>query len=94
MTDSTTLSSRQMAKLLKRITLHDNDIVLVKQSRFNEDEVMDVLRRGVERLGLGMVYVVIVEDFDDIKVLNHQEMNAHGWYHASQINKVTDRMRK
>ena len=92
MTTATALSSRQMARLLKKVSLHDSDIVLVKQSKFNEDEVLEVLRKGVERLNIGTVYVVMVEDFNDIKVLNHQEMNSHGWWHVSQINKVTDRI--
>ena len=88
------LSARQMARLLKKISLHDSDVVLVKQSKFNEDEVLEVLKKGVERLNLGTVYVVMVQDFEDLKVLNHQEMNAHGWYHTSQINKFTDKIRK
>lgn len=92
--ENSTLSSRQMSRILKKISLSDGDIILVKQSKFNQDEVLDVLKRGVERLGIGMVYVVMVEDFDDIKSLNHQEMATHGWYHISEINKLTNRFRK
>jgi len=88
------LSVRQMSRLLKKISLHDSDVVLVKQSKFNEDEVLEVLKKGVERLNLGTVYVVMVQDFEDLKVLNKQEMASHGWYHINEINKFTDKMRK
>lgn len=86
------LSVRQMARLLKKLPIRDGDIVLVKQSKFNEKEVMEALRRGVERLDIGGIYVIMVSNFDDIKTLNRQEMANHGWYHISDINKLTDRI--
>lgn len=86
-----TLSVRQMARLLKKISLHDGDIVLVKQSKFDEKELAEALRRGVERLDIGGIYVIMVSDFDDIKTLNRQEMNNLGWWHVDQINKVVNR---
>ena len=83
-----TLSVRQMSRLLKRIELHDNDVLLVKESKFQTEEVLEAIRRGVERLGLETVYVMVVKDFEDIRSFNRQEMNTHGWYHVSQINKI------
>jgi hypothetical protein len=82
------LSVRQMSRLLKRIELHENDVLLVKESKFKTEDVLEALRRGVEQLGIGTVYVIVVKDFEDIRSFNQQEMNAHGWYHVSQINKI------
>jgi hypothetical protein len=85
------LSARQMARLLKKISLRDGDIVLVKQSKFDERELAEALRRGVEKLNIEGIYVIMVSDFDDIKTLNRQEMNNLGWWHIDQINKVVKR---
>jgi hypothetical protein len=93
MITNSTLSGRQVGRLLKKLCIHENDIVLVKPSEFDRDEVMEVLRRGVEFLKLKQVYLVMVEDFEDIKVMNRQDMQAHGWYHISDINRIT-RMRR
>ncbi len=89
----TELSRRQLSRLLKRISLKDNDIILVRRSKFAEDDVMEMLKMGVEQLGFNYIFVIFVEDFDDIKVLNKQDMNARGWYHVDQINKVTGRIK-
>lgn len=86
------LSSRQMARLLRKLPIHDGDVVLVKHSKFNEKDVMEGLRRAVETLDIGGIYVIMVDDFEDIKTFNRQEMNSHGWYHISQINRLTDRI--
>lgn len=85
-------SRRQMSRLLKKITLKEGDIVLVKRSKFNDAEILDALRKGVESLGISKVFAIIVDDFEDIKTINQQEMNAYGWYNIEQINKVTRRI--
>lgn len=86
-----TLSARQMARLLKKLPIRDGDVLLVKQSKFNEKEVMEALRQGVAKMNINGIYVIMVENFDDIKSLNVQEMNANGWYSVSQINRVVKR---
>ena len=88
------LSVRQITRLLKKISLHDGDIVVVKQSKFNEKDILEMLGKGVERLGLQSVFVIMVEDDMDIETLNRQEMKNHGWYHISEINKLTDRAKR
>lgn len=88
------LSVRQMARLLKKISLRDNDIILVKNDKFEPQEILDALKRGIERINLTRVIVVMVEDFNDITTLNRQQMNSHGWYHVSQINRLTDKVRR
>lgn len=87
-------SARQIARLLKKINLHDHDIIMLKSGKFDEQDIMEMLRKGVESLGLKKVFVIVTDDFDDLKVLNQQEMNNLGWYNISQINRVTDRMPK
>lgn len=88
-----TLSVRQLSRLLKKISLHDGDIVLIKQGKFDEKELLDLMRKGVDKMNVGSVLAIIVDDFEDITSLNRQEMNAHGWWHVDQINKLTGKVR-
>lgn len=88
------LSVRQMARLLKKISLRDNDVILVRSDKFDPQEILEALKKGIERINLTRVIVVMVEDFGDIESLNKQQMNSHGWYHVSQINRLTDRIQR
>lgn len=90
----TDLSVRQMARLLKKISLQDNDVVLVKAGKFDIDEVLQALKKGMEKSKLMRITVIMVEDFDDISKLNRQQMNSKGWYHTDQINKLTERINR
>ena len=83
-----------MTRLLKKMSLHDGDTVIVRQSKFNERDILDMLKKGVEHLGLESVFVIMVENDTDIQTLNRQEMNNKGWFHISQVNKITDRIHK
>jgi len=89
---NTYLSVRQMARLLKKISLHEDDILLIRKDKFGQEELLMQIKRGVEHLNLKRVLAIVVDEFEDIKSLNRQEMNKNGWYHIDQINKVTNRI--
>lgn len=89
---STQLSVRQMSRLLKKISLHEGDILLIREGKFSQEELLMQIKRGVEHLNLKRVLAVVVDEFEDIKSLNRQEMNKNGWYHIDQINKVTNKI--
>lgn len=87
------LSVRQMARLLKRISLHEDDILLIRRDKFSDNEVLNQLKVGIERLNLRRVLAIMVDEHEDISTLNQQDMNKNGWYHISQINKLTNRIK-
>lgn len=91
---SAQISSRQMARLLKKLSLKEDDILLIRRDKFSEDEVLSQIRKGVERLSLKRVLAILVDEFEDIRALNRQEMNNHGWYHADQINKFSGAIKR
>jgi len=88
------LSVRQMSRLLKRLALRDNDILLIRRSGFSDEQVVERIRAGVENLSVKHVLAVLVDDFSDLQVLNQQEMNSRGWYHRDQFNKLVSRKPK
>jgi bifunctional DNA-binding transcriptional regulator/antitoxin component of YhaV-PrlF toxin-antitoxin module len=84
------LSVRQMARLLRKISLKEDDILLIRKDKFSEQEILEQIKKGVERLNLKRVLAIIVDEFEDISSLNKQEMRNHGWYHISDINKLSN----
>ena len=83
-----------MARLLKKISLHDGDILLIRKDKFSEQEIMFQIKRGVENLNVKHVLAIVVDEHEDIRALNHQEMNKNGWYHIDQLNRLTSGIRK
>ena len=87
------LSARQMAKILKKLQIHENDIILIRRDKFTDEEILNQIRRGVDTLGLKRVLAILVDENEDIRTLNQQDMNKYGWIHIDQVNKVTNRIR-
>ena len=91
MTDSKSknpsISVRQIAKLLKKFHLNDNDIIVLNsKSSMVDNNVIDSLRNALESLKVNVV-IVVAEDFDDLTILNETEMNKRGWFRLSKLNK-------
>lgn len=85
-------SARQIARLLKKISLHENDILLIRRDKFSEQEILEQIKKGVEHLNLKRVLAILVDDHEDIRALNQQQMNSNGWYSADQINKFSNKI--
>jgi len=77
-----------MAKLLKKYRVSNGDIIAIKHQSENANRAaMDFIANALEKMGV-QALVVVVNDFDDLTVLNEQEMARRGWYKMSSIAKV------
>jgi len=82
------ISARQMARLIKKFHVNNGDIIAIKHQSENANRTaMDFIANALEKMGV-QALVVVVNDFDDLTVLNEQEMNKRGWYKMSSIAKV------
>ena len=82
------LSVRQMAKLLKRFSVHSGDILALKhQSENANSEAINRIVAAFEKIGINAM-VIVVKDFDDLKVLNETEMNKRGWYRLEKLSRI------
>jgi hypothetical protein len=85
---SAPLSVRQMAKLLKKFSVHSGDILALKhQSENANSEAIKQIVAALEKTGINAM-VVVVKDFDDLKVLNETEMNKRGWFRLEKLSRI------
>lgn len=81
-------SFRQANKLVRKLHLRSGDFLLIREhSTLATFESIDAIIHACERLGIdGMV--LVVRDFDDIKVADEAEMNKHGWFHIEHMKRL------
>ena len=76
-------SFRQLNKIIRKLELKDNSIVLVKAGTAlaKIDNINELVKAG-GRLDVKDILIVVVDDFDDLTVLDEQQMHKHGWWHV------------
>ncbi len=77
-----------MAKLLKNFSVHNGDILALKhQSGIANENAIKQIIAAFEQIKVNAM-VVVVKDFDDLKVLNELEMNKRGWYRLETLSRI------
>jgi hypothetical protein len=88
--DSVKLSVRQMNKVVRRLRLRNNDVVLVKSGTdMTSKDNMDALANSIGNSGLDGIILVVVDDMGDIDNISEKEMAEHGWV---KIGKAVSKM--
>lgn len=78
------LSVRQLSKVIRKLRIRDNDIILVKSDcAMATAENLDLLANAVGRTGAQNCIVVLVDSMDDIDSLSKDTMAKHGWVKTS-----------
>lgn len=87
-TPNSSISVRQMSRLLKKLNIKSGDILVLKhQSESANADAIDTIVKALTHLRVDAL-VIVVDDFNDLSVLNETEMNKRGWYKLSSIAKV------
>jgi hypothetical protein len=74
------LSIRQANKFIRRLRLKDNDIVILRHvAPLATPDNIDALSKAIGAAGIAGVTLVVIDDFDDLKVLDSRVMAKHGW---------------
>ncbi len=77
-----------MSRLLKKLSIKNGDILALKHQSENANKfAIDHIVAAFEQLKIDAL-VVVVDNFDDLTVLNEQEMNKRGWFHLDKIAKL------
>jgi hypothetical protein len=86
---SSQISVRQMARLLKKFSVKSGDILAIKHLSENANkEAIEKILRALEQNSINAL-VIVVNDFDDMKVLNDTEMNKRGWFRLDSLKKLS-----
>lgn len=90
MNDWNSMSARDIVrKTIRRIPLHDNDVVLVRAGTpLGRSDVFPRLAHAIGKSGKRGCVAVVVESFDDLGVLTEQDMAQHGWFKHSESTVV------
>lgn len=82
----------KLGRVLKKISLTPNSILLVKEDTdfFGEDfkTVIEGLAKIIGTTGVPNVVVLGIRDFDDLKMMNETAMNQIGWFRVTQLQKL------
>lgn len=83
------ISVRQMSKILRKLSIHDGDILALKyQTPTANQDAIEAITHALERMELFNVLVVVVNDFNDLSVLNETEMQKRGWFKLKTLTKM------
>lgn len=83
------LSRKQLQKHIQKLTLREGDVILIKESSPTaRREVIQGIVDALGKVGKRNIILVVVDDFDDLSILNEQEMAKHGWYRVPALQKL------
>jgi hypothetical protein len=86
------LSVRQMAKLLKKFSIHNGDILAIKYQTENANkQAIEIISKAFAQMGMSDVLIIVVNNFDDLTVLNETAMNQRGWYRLKTLQRIMNR---
>jgi hypothetical protein len=70
-----------MNKVISRLHLSDNDVILVKKgTEMAQENNLDALAQAVGDTGVRGIIVIVVDSLNDIRSISADNMSEHGWY--------------
>lgn len=79
--------------MINKFSITSNTVVLAKKGTPMADPMtLQTFEGVVKEMGLHNVLVIVVDDFDDARVLNSLDMNRLGWYRLPDVKRLTNRI--
>lgn len=80
----------KLGKLAHKLRLSSDSMVLLKKgSAIAEPKVITDLVSTIEKTNLSNIILLVVDDFDDIRIMDERQMNAHGWFRIETLRHIT-----
>lgn len=80
-------SFRQINKIIKKIDVTRNSVILIKKdSELAEDEVFSLFREALRSAGLEGVVVLTVDSLDELDELDLRDMRKAGWVRLRDLS--------
>lgn len=71
-------------KDVKHLMVKDGDVFVFRQFDGLTEDVVESLRQAVSDIGLNDSIVVVVRSLSDLRTLDEEKMNAHGWFRKQE----------
>jgi hypothetical protein len=77
------ISARKVAReIARQLKIEDGDVILIKTHTQIADSVkiFEAIRKALGWQGKERCMLIVVDEFDDLKVMKEKHMNEYGWY--------------
>jgi hypothetical protein len=79
----------KLGKMVQKLRLSSDSLILLKEgTEIAQPEAINNLVGNIEKTDLSNVILMVVADFDDIRVMDERQMNEHGWFRAPALRKL------
>jgi len=86
---NSSVSVRQMSRILRKMHINNGDILAIKYQTENANkDAIDAITEALGKIGLEKCLVIVVNDFDDLTALNETDMGRLGWYKFKTLSRV------
>lgn len=81
-----TPSARALARqIVRQLSIKEGSAIMVKRgSILARQDQLEAFARAVGAAGFTNVFIIVVEDFGDVKVLDEAALNELGWYYQPE----------
>lgn len=71
----------KLGKMAHKLRLCSDSIILLKRgTEIAQKDVIDSLVDSIQKTNLSNIILIVVEDFDDIRIMDEKQMNVRGWF--------------
>lgn len=78
--------------MVRNFKLKDRSVILIKEgSPLANENTLDDLRNTLSQTALKDIIIIVVDDFEAIKILDEYDMARHGWIKTANIGKIIKR---
>lgn len=84
------ISIKTLAKFVRKMRISNGDIIAIKSGTVLANKrTVDELSEAIGALnGKGKCVLIVVDDFDDLRVLDEKAMNERGWFYVDTLQKI------
>lgn len=80
----------KLGKMAHKLRLSSDSMILLRQGTAVADpKTINELVATIEKTDLSNIILLVVDDFDDIRIMDERQMNAHGWFRVDTLRHIT-----
>ena len=79
----------KLGKMIHKLSLSSDSLILLKEgTELAQPDAINNLVSNIEKTDLSNIILMVVKDFDDIRLMGERQMNEHGWFRAPALRKL------
>lgn len=79
----------KLGKMAHKLRLCSDSIILLKRgTEIAQKDTIDSLVDSIQHTNLSNIILIVVEDFDDIRIMDEKQMNVRGWFRLETLQNM------